>query len=505
MCKKGPWENFSHDVFDFQESELEEEITVGELYTLLKMGMLRFYLSTKCIPPDDELNVSDTETQAEIHKPEEHCETPIIFVDSTDSLSESSEVIIGPYTGEYMVSQLDDTLLYEPMHLPVTQDSDLAITNFIYPSTSDAVSMIDLSLTEEAFSPVADQVDDAAHTVNSSASEYELLHVTIKLHRITLLDEMIGQFKDPRLITYKLKYSIIDEMGADEDGVSRDVYSGFWSEFLDRAAEGEDMRVPSLSPKWQEEDWKSIGRILVKGYRDQGYFPTRLATAFTVALIFGEHSVTDEMMIDSFLLYLSQSERELVSGALKEDLLGDDKDELLDLLDRLGVTTMPTQQNLKELMLKAGHKQIIQLPKYALDNMSKEAKHIFRETFKSPVDILQMYEDKRPITRRILKLLDVSPQSQAESKCLRFLQQYIRGLDVVGLRKMLRFVTGSDVVSVDKIQVIFTSLDGLARRPVAHTCGPVLELPSTYSSYQELRSEMESTLSSTHALVMDIV
>ncbi len=166
---------------------------------------------------------------------------------------------------------------------------------------------------------------------------------------------------------------------------------------------------------------------------------------------------------------------------------------------------MPTQQNLKELMLKAGHKQIIQLPKYALDNMSKETKHIFRETFKSPVDILQMYEDKRPTTRRILKLLDVSPQSQAESKCLRFLQQYIRGLDVVGLRKMLRFVTGSDVVCVDKIQVIFTSLDGLVRRPVAHTCGPVLELPSTYSSYPELRSEMESIFSSTHALVVDNV
>lgn len=103
------------------------------------------------------------------------------------------------------------------------------------------------------------------------------------------------------------------------------------------------------------------------------------------------------------------------------------------------------------------------------------------------------------------KLLDVTPQSQAESKCLRFLQQYIRELDVVGLRKMLRFVTGSDVVCVDKIQVIFTSLNGLARRPVAYTCGQVLELPSTYNSYPELRSEMESILSSTHVLVMDIV
>lgn len=49
-------------------------------------------------------------------------------------------------------------------------------------------------------------------------------------------------------------------------------------------------------------------------FTSDGYFPTHLATAFTVALISGEHSVTDEMMIDSFLL--SQSERDLVSCAL---------------------------------------------------------------------------------------------------------------------------------------------------------------------------------------------
>ncbi|GAA6093010.1 uncharacterized protein LOC117263136 [Tachysurus ichikawai] len=74
------------------------------------------------------------------------------------------------------------------------------------------------------------------------------------LSRSTLLDEMIGQFKDSRIMTYNLKYSIIEEKGADEDGVSRDVYSGFWSEFFDHAAEVEDMRVPSLSAKWQDED-----------------------------------------------------------------------------------------------------------------------------------------------------------------------------------------------------------------------------------------------------------
>lgn len=51
----------------------------------------------------------------------------------------------------------------------------------------------------------------------------------------------------------------IDEKGADADGVSRDVYPAFWTELLDHTAEREELRVPSLCPKWQEEEWKSMG------------------------------------------------------------------------------------------------------------------------------------------------------------------------------------------------------------------------------------------------------
>ncbi|GAA6091618.1 uncharacterized protein LOC113078290, partial [Tachysurus ichikawai] len=138
---------------------------------------------------------------------------------------------------------------------------------------------------------------------------YEPLHVTVKLHRVNLLEELITQFKDEVIMSYSVKYSFIHEMGPDADGVSRDVYAAFWTEFLDCAAEGADVRVPSLSPKWQEEEW-----------------------------------------------------------------------------------------------------------------------------------------------------------------------------------------TGSDVICVEDIQVIFTPLEGLSRRPIAHTCGPTLELPSTYNSYPDLRAKMEATV-----------
>lgn len=74
----------------------------------------------------------------------------------------------------------------------------------------------------------------------------------------------------------------------------------------------------------------------------------------------------------------------------------------------------------------------------------------------------------------------------------------------MGLRRFLRFVTGSDVICVTKVEVIFTALEGLARRPIAHTCGSVLELPCTYNSYPELRVEMENVLTSNY-YTMDIV
>ncbi|GAA6077393.1 uncharacterized protein LOC125141203, partial [Tachysurus ichikawai] len=198
---------------------------------------------------------------------------------------------------------------------------------------------------------------------------YEPFHVTVKLHRVNLLEELITQFKDKVIMSYSVKYSFIHEMGADADGVSRDVYAAFWTEFLDCAAEGADVRVPSLSPKWQEDEWKSVGRIMVKGLKEHGYFPSRLAQAFTAAITFGEHTVSPDLLFDSLMLYLSQSEHDLLSTALQDALDGDDKD---------------------------------------------------------------------------------------------FLHQYIRGLDEIGRRKMLRFMTGSDAICVEDIQVIVTPLEGLS-------------------------------------------
>ena len=176
------------------------------------------------------------------------------------------------------------------------------------------------------------------------------------------------------------------------------------------------MRVPSPSPKCQEEEWRSVGRIMVKGLKDHGYFLSRLAQAFTAAVIFGEHSVSLDLLFDSLMLYLSQSEHDLLSTALQEALVSDDEDEFLDLMDRMGVRTVPTQENLKAVLLQVAHKQIIQQPKYALDNIAAVAGPTLRKFFPIVLEIRKMYDDLKLSMRKVLKLITASPATPTENQ-----------------------------------------------------------------------------------------
>ena len=55
----------------------------------------------------------------------------------------------------------------------------------------------------------------------------------------------------------------------------------------------------------------------------------------------------------------------------------------------------------------------------------------------------------------------------------------------------------------EDISISFNALTGIARRPIAHTCGHVLELSSTYSTYVEFVKEFSAVLSSKYCWPID--
>ena len=117
---------------------------------------------------------------------------------------------------------------------------------------------------------------------------------------------------------------------------------------------------------------------------------------------------------------------------------------------------------------------------------------------------MTLYESLKPDIPKVLGLLKASPSTKEESASFGFLQRFVRGRNTKQLVQLLRLLTGSDVVCVDKIDVTFVVRFGKGRVPSIHTCGPTLELPSTYVNFPDFRTEWESIMDSKYSMEMSI-
>lgn len=175
---------------------------------------------------------------------------------------------------------------------------------------------------------------------------------------------------DSSIIQSTLKMEFVNENAVDDAGVSREVYTAFWDQFLEQC-EGEDERVPRLRPDFSEAEWEAVGRIWVKGLLDLGVLPVRLSSAFILACMHGIDSVSDDVLMSSFHNYLSLTERSAVAKARQGTLEECDEEDLLDLFTRMGSHSIPPTNTMEVAIQTMAHKAIHQEPKYIIDCFSK--------------------------------------------------------------------------------------------------------------------------------------
>ncbi|XP_068698741.1 uncharacterized protein [Montipora foliosa] len=339
--------------------------------------------------------------------------------------------------------------------------------------------------------------DVSVNVVNESTSSNMCI---LRIRRVRVYRDMIEAFQEENIMSTTLKIVMVDgrgeeEQGVDVGGVYRDAVALFWQEFNDSSTLGERERVPTLKHDFQSSEWSAIGRILAKGYLDLGYFPCMLSQAFIVSVLFGENSVPEQTLLKSFQKYIAKDEEEIVAEALKGNL---DDTELIDVLDRFGCRKVPTQENAKDLILEVAHKEMVQKPQYVADAWREALVMLKSKLELSTIEGLRnMYQELEPTNKKVLNMLQATPKNNAERASLDYLKRFVRGMDQGQLKSFLRYVTGADVLCVPSIIVQFTTVDGLARRPIAHTCGALLELPATYDSFPELREEFSNILAKT--------
>lgn len=308
---------------------------------------------------------------------------------------------------------------------------------------------------------------------------------------------LISEFCDPDILKFTLMAKVIDEKGEIEEGegrgVFRDLLTEFWNLVFISAAVGANEKIPAIRHDYQSKEWEAIARILVYGYSREGYFPIQLSTAFVSSCLFGECSITKTFMLDSFKAFLSMSEQEIVNDVLSGKLSPID-DDVLELLSSYKCFKIPNEENIESIICQLAHQEIVQKPRYITNCWNPIISQLKRYLpFQSPDTLVSFYNEKKPNSKKVVKILDANPSNDAERVCLDHLKRFIRSIEG-NIGCFLQFTTGSNIVVCDKISIMFNKLEGVARRPIARTCTPVLEIPSTYQSYNELAEEFSNVL-----------
>lgn len=314
-----------------------------------------------------------------------------------------------------------------------------------------------------------------------------------RIRRIHIVQDMLEQFKSPDIASKPITFAYVNEMGVDQQGVSRDVYTSFWEMFL-MSAKGEEEKVPTVMPHMQRAEWQAVGHILLKGFVDHGIFPVGLSKVFCVSVLFGENAVTDNILMESLLRYVAESERAVIVKALEGNLDEEDHEDFMDLLSRFDCRTIPRGADVKPALLKLAHSEFVQQAKYISDVLASIVRDELTVHFPTVDDLLQMFALKTPTSRKVVKILLASATNADESRVLDFLKQFIRSLSKDVLLNWLHFVTGSRVMCYDSIVIHFNSKEGLMRAPIARTCVPSLEVSSSYATYPEFRQEFLNIL-----------
>lgn len=274
--------------------------------------------------------------------------------------------------------------------------------------------------------------------------------------------------------------------------VVREVLATFWQDVFASLTLGDIGKVPCIRHDHQKQEWEAIGRVW-------------LSPLFLAFRIHGKETVTEEELLQSFKLYIPADEREVFDRCLSEDFESNDED-VLDFLSSYKCFRKPTPQNIKVIFIELAHQEIIQKPRYIAECwapvLSILKEHI---SFSKVEGIRKLCLDSKPTAKKVIKSLVATPKNEAERESLGFLKKFIKSLDAVSLKVFLKFVTGSDVLIQKNISLSFNSVAGIARAPVAHTCGSCLELPSTYQSYNELAEDFTKILREKESWTFNIV
>ncbi len=284
------------------------------------------------------------------------------------------------------------------------------------------------------------------------------------------------------------------------------MFSAFWEEAFKQFFDGQSLMTPVIHPHTDMTCLPTLGRILSHGYLVSGFLPIRIAFPVLASILLGQSTeVPKGILLDAFADSLCTFEAKVIRDALQFPASAsrfpeETESSLISVLSRYSCREVPTPQSLKRLLIQVSSYEFQVKPLAAICSI-RSGIPTTQQPFwqnKSVNDLHALYLLLFATPAKVLNLIkEPDVMNPNEQRVLGYLLQYVGDMKAEGLRRFLRFTTGSSVVIAESLSVTFNNLTGLGRRPIAHTCTCCIELPSSYMSYLDFEHEFATILADT--------
>ncbi|XP_033761985.1 E3 ubiquitin-protein ligase TOM1-like isoform X2 [Pecten maximus] len=338
----------------------------------------------------------------------------------------------------------------------------------------------------------------------------------VDLNRQTILESFMDIYKDESIVRKRLNVRFEGEMGLDTGGLTKDAFSTFWDKAFKEYFKGENSLVPFMPvSRFAEAQtvYPILGRILSHGVALTGTFPIRLSRCMLFTMINSNVTEDEESILKDVLLFLTPNERMLTRRGLTDfdNLTEREVNTLMDMFTRYSLGVQPRKETFRQNVVNLGGKELcakgMMFTTWMKSGIPREHLEIFWNRL-TMEELNHIYRKLEPTPPKVIDLLVASEQyiREEENQAFYFLTDFISSLNPEDLAHFLLFVTGSDVLPLERsINVVFSRTEGLRMHPVAHTCGNTLELPVGYSSSQELRRDFMAILNDPESYSMNIL